>query len=68
MLGPTKIPFLGTLIQVGMADPTSYIGLDKLSKKYGDLMSIKLGFVDAGNWKNENKKIKMLKKFKIDVQ
>jgi hypothetical protein len=36
------------LVQIGLADPRSYIALDKLSKKYGDIMSVKLGFVDAG--------------------
>ena len=45
--GPTRIPFLGTLIQIAMADPVSYIAMDKLSKKYGDIMSVQFGFLDA---------------------
>jgi len=33
---------------MAMKDKTSYIGLDKLAKKYGDVMSIKMGLMDTG--------------------
>jgi len=46
--GPIRFPLLGTLPQIAAASPTSYLALDKLSKKYGDLMNAKMGMVDAG--------------------
>jgi len=39
---------LGTLPQIAAASPVSYIAMDKLTKQYGDLMSVKMGMVDAG--------------------
>jgi len=47
--GPVAIPFIGSVIQVAWADhKRPYIALQKLAKKYGNVMSIQLGSVQAG--------------------
>ncbi|CAL8143167.1 unnamed protein product [Orchesella dallaii] len=45
--GPFKFPLLGTLVQISLADPIPYKAFEKLAKKYGDVVSIKLGLKDA---------------------
>jgi hypothetical protein len=49
-IGPTNLPILGSLVQIGMEDSRNYIAMDKLAKKYGDIMSVKLGYLDASKY------------------
>jgi len=49
-LGPTPLPLIGNMIDIAKAGPTPYEALHKLAKKYGDVMSVKLGVHDIGNY------------------
>ncbi|CAL8124694.1 unnamed protein product [Orchesella dallaii] len=46
--GPFRFPLVGSLIQIAMIHPTQpYVAFSKMREKYGDIMTIKLGSVDA---------------------
>ena len=48
-LGPFQWPILGNAVDLLRADPKfAYLAYDKLSKNYGNLMSLKIGVHDAG--------------------
>ncbi|ODM94784.1 Methyl farnesoate epoxidase [Orchesella cincta] len=46
--GPLRFPLVGSLIQIAKIHPTQpYVAFTKMKEKYGDVISIKLGSVDA---------------------
>lgn len=47
-LGPIQLPFIGSMVQLSLADPNPPVAMAKLAKKYGDVMSLKVGQMDAG--------------------
>lgn len=49
VLGPMRLPVLGSVIQLHRANPQSpHMALTKLAEKYGDIMSFGLGMHTAG--------------------
>jgi len=47
--GPFQWPIIGNLLEVHMADPDfPHLAFAKLSGKYGDIMSLKLGTINTG--------------------
>jgi hypothetical protein len=47
--GPLALPLIGSVLQVALADhKRPYVAFHKLAKKYGNIMSLKLGSVPAG--------------------
>jgi hypothetical protein len=48
VLGPIPIPLIGNLIQVGAAHPVPFLALAELSKRYGDVFQIRIGYIDTG--------------------
>ena len=45
------------MVHLALADKFFYVAMDKLSKKYGGIMSLKMGLKEAGK---EQKKLKLL--------
>lgn len=46
VIGPFQFPLVGSMLQVAATHPIGFIALNKLRKKYGDVISIRLGLVD----------------------
>jgi hypothetical protein len=59
--GPIPIPFLGTLIQIARAAPYPHLAFPVLSKRYGDIYSVKFGRHDYGE-------LKLLKYFRNNIE
>jgi len=49
--GPLRFPSFGNLIQIGLENKIAHIALHNLAKKYGDVMSVKMGLVETGQRK-----------------
>lgn len=55
--GPLKLPIFGNALQISLADKLTGPAYYKLSKKYGDVMSLKAGTMDSSkNYENHLRK------------
>ncbi|CAL8127309.1 unnamed protein product [Orchesella dallaii] len=41
--GPMPLPFIGNLVYIARQDPVNYKAMQKISKKYGEVVSLKIG-------------------------
>ena len=49
VLGPLRLPFLGSAIQLHLANPRfPHLAVTKLAEKYGDIMTFGFGMHTAG--------------------
>ncbi|CAL8068262.1 unnamed protein product [Orchesella dallaii] len=46
--GPVRFPSLGNIIQVAVQSSIPPLALYKLSRIYGDVMSVRIGLIDFG--------------------
>ncbi|ODN02915.1 Methyl farnesoate epoxidase [Orchesella cincta] len=44
--GPMPLPFIGNLIYIARQDPVNFKAMHKISKKYGEVVTLKLGGMD----------------------
>lgn len=52
--GPTPLPIIGNLLYIAREHPVSYIALHRISKKYGNITSLKIGSDNIGTQENHD--------------